>query len=321
MSKYKPCRVEPDLECADMNGANIRHIGFTLIELLIVIAIISIIAAILFPVFATAREKARQTTCASNLRQLGIAFQQYSQDNDEALPSHGYGYVGWAGPLNCYVKSAGAFDCPDDQTVPQARIVNSVAYLLTPVSYAYNQDVSYPPDYGGGVGGAISQLTSPPKTVLLYEVTAGLHPSRSNPCSYNVADLSTPSEAGGAFNGTNFCVSPYGEGIEATNSGVYQYLQQATGPTGGSQQNFWFNSTSFTGPNGRHGKGSNYLLCDGHVKWLMGDSVSTGDYCVGPNIPSWMASTPTTTEDEFKDTSPQPAGTQAPGWTVTFSPV
>ena len=63
-----------------------RRYGFTLIELLVVIAIIAILAAILFPVFAKAREKARQITCASNEKQLGLAFIQYIQDNDEAYP-------------------------------------------------------------------------------------------------------------------------------------------------------------------------------------------------------------------------------------------
>jgi prepilin-type N-terminal cleavage/methylation domain-containing protein/prepilin-type processing-associated H-X9-DG protein len=59
--------------------------GFTLIELLVVIAIIAILAAILFPVFAQAREKARQTSCLSNLKQMGTALMMYAQDYDELL--------------------------------------------------------------------------------------------------------------------------------------------------------------------------------------------------------------------------------------------
>ena len=67
--------------------------GFTLIEVLVVMAIIAILAAILFPVFARAREKARQTTCSSNLRQLGMAVEMYTADWDDTYPMIGYGFA------------------------------------------------------------------------------------------------------------------------------------------------------------------------------------------------------------------------------------
>lgn len=57
--------------------------AFTLIEILVVIAIISILAAILFPVFSQAKETAKQTVCASNIRQIGLAAQLYLNDHDD----------------------------------------------------------------------------------------------------------------------------------------------------------------------------------------------------------------------------------------------
>lgn len=97
--------------------------GFTLIELLIVIAIIAILAAILFPVFARARENARRSSCQSNLRQIGLGMLQYVQDNDERMPfvlvgqvintpdTDYEGYI-WQDAIYPYVKNEALFNCP-----------------------------------------------------------------------------------------------------------------------------------------------------------------------------------------------------------------
>ncbi len=75
-----------------------RRQGFTLIELLVVIAIIAILAAILFPVFAQAREKARQTSCLSNMKQIGLALKMYADDYEGVYPNGCYNGVDGPGP-------------------------------------------------------------------------------------------------------------------------------------------------------------------------------------------------------------------------------
>ena len=64
-----------------------RIYGFTILELLVVMGIIALLASFLFPVFASAREKARQSICFSNQRQIGLAIASYAQDSDDSYPA------------------------------------------------------------------------------------------------------------------------------------------------------------------------------------------------------------------------------------------
>lgn len=96
-----------------------RRFAFTLIELLVVVAIIAILAAILFPVFALARDKARAIASLSNARQIGLAVHLYIQDNDESLPltTHSSATVSWLVTLQPYAGGKILYRAPGDRSV------------------------------------------------------------------------------------------------------------------------------------------------------------------------------------------------------------
>jgi len=217
--------------------------GFTLIELLVVIAIIAILAAILFPVFAKVREKARQTSCLSNEKQLGLAFVQYSNDNDEQLPygliganTHPWAGQGWANQIYPYVKSKGVFKCPDD-TLGGSNI-----------SYAYNNDLVWT-NNGYTWGGAnLAGFTAPAKTVLLFECS---NTRTVDPSQFEQSD-------------------PVGNG----SSNLYSALILRTGWLGAGNNTYTSGEAigtsdgNYGAATGLHTDGSNFLLCDGHAKWM-----------------------------------------------------
>ena len=136
--------------------------GFTLIELLVVIAIIAILAAILFPVFAKAREKARQSSCLSNVKQLGLAFLQYAEDYDETTPFIVYGSVPcrWYNSMQPYMKSTSVMVCPSDR--------NEFGYSQ---GYKWGWEKLYTratgTDYGGGI--SLASIPYPSETHAFAE--------------------------------------------------------------------------------------------------------------------------------------------------------
>lgn len=140
--------------------------GFTLIELLVVIAIIAILAAMLLPALARAREQARRANCMSNLKQLGLAIHMYSQDNGEWFP---VGSLTDRKPKSdlvvLYPQYAGnwrLFLCPSN--VESATTANT-AYQGG-VSSLTNDNLSYAYAYN------CSEMTSP-ETCLMVDQSAG----------------------------------------------------------------------------------------------------------------------------------------------------
>jgi len=82
----------------EMSGGRLDRTGFTLIELLVVIAIIAILAAMLLPALARAKAKAERIGCISNLKQVGVYFQMYTDSNNDTFPPHRNSLIPYSAP-------------------------------------------------------------------------------------------------------------------------------------------------------------------------------------------------------------------------------
>jgi prepilin-type processing-associated H-X9-DG protein/prepilin-type N-terminal cleavage/methylation domain-containing protein len=237
----------------------IRRYAFTLTELLIVIALIAIIAAILLPVFAHAREKARQLTCVSNEKQIGIAFLSYVQDNDETLPPANYDDVdaedpastptAWMYLIDPYINTGiqratsakrasmfGVFTCPDWSTT-------TVGIMGEP-SHSYLVNSNIIPSWISATGQSpdtnpatrITTVQGPSQLVLIAEASSGSRIfSNGNDVTKEPTAGEAPADAGYVF---EQCQAVYLIG------------------------------------RARHNNGGNYTFVDGHVKWFAAPSQS-----------------------------------------------
>jgi prepilin-type N-terminal cleavage/methylation domain-containing protein/prepilin-type processing-associated H-X9-DG protein len=239
--------------------------GFTLIELLVVIAIIAILAAILFPVFAQARDQARQTTCLSNMKQLGTGLMMYAQDYDEVLPAWPFrggagglfsdprfgvwSYSTWVNALMPYVKNTNVFACPNGPKLLVGPKDNRFIINLAINEYIENWDNGY---------ATLAKLTG----------------ARNGPAEVTViAESNVP----GIYQDWSDNINIPGKGNKF---GLYRM--------------YCANIASNNMCVGRHkGHGVNVTYADGHAKYVPGERINGGandgrEYpIVNPNITPW----------------------------------
>lgn len=169
--------------------------GFTLVELLVVIGIIAVLISILFPAFGLVRESARSTKCRSNLRNLGLAFRSYANNNEDKLPwvaayntMREDDWIHWEPPGTTAGSTARPadddlsqsavapflgqpiepefFQCPADEVAVRVRTVDGGYHY----SYSMNSYLIHTPP-GSNVSQTylLSQIRDPSNKLLLYE--------------------------------------------------------------------------------------------------------------------------------------------------------
>jgi prepilin-type N-terminal cleavage/methylation domain-containing protein/prepilin-type processing-associated H-X9-DG protein len=188
-------------KCYTTKGCEDNRRAFTLIELLVVVAIISLLAAILFPVFARARENARRTSCLSNLKQFSLALIMYSQDYDERLFAPKAG-VWWSDPYEPYLKSSQILKCPSATVNTDARKTDySTNWIVLGWQYA-------PPTGSGAKFDARSVPMSLFNSSQTAFATDGATTSTSSWTSITHLYYGIDASGAGVFNGQDYSVDP-----------------------------------------------------------------------------------------------------------------
>jgi prepilin-type N-terminal cleavage/methylation domain-containing protein/prepilin-type processing-associated H-X9-DG protein len=261
--------------------------AFTLIELLVVIAIIGILASILFPVFGRARENSRRASCQSNLKQTGLATQQYMADFDGSLFHHHEGWVlddgtqvddlpadvsacagggsgnsqaekPWVIFFQPYLKSRQVGFCPSDPTPRSSKLATNL--------FDYNGAI----ETGEPVAGSEQQIAQDGHLTMESYLLNSIFTHKS--CRYAKE---------GVLNGfaSDAAISALPDArlilFSERNSEAFNGELDAPGQ---DDYDTWVGEAALVGDNAqhdngwirwnRHFDGANYLFFDGHVKWL-----------------------------------------------------
>jgi prepilin-type N-terminal cleavage/methylation domain-containing protein/prepilin-type processing-associated H-X9-DG protein len=282
-------------------GTHSGRQAFTLIELLVVISIIALLAAILFPVFARARENARRASCQSNLKQIGLGFIQYAQDYDERLPltmwwsgtidsatpdssGNGIGYYGnggnnypvsWVDEIFPYVKNNQVFVCPSDNK-GGAKVVAATGNQIGWVSYGMNGYLTGRPWFGlTDCSG--SPCPDPRDAALLSRESPNSKGIPGQPLS-SIVSVSKKLLAADIMQGPGYglvLMPPPNAGPSAISYTAvdvdFNELDTSSGTFGNALKTN-YSSLKF----GRHFGGPDVLYVDGHVKWQKGATPGVG---------------------------------------------
>lgn len=228
-----------------------KSYGFTLIELLIVIAIVAILASILFPVFAQSRDKARAASCFSNLQQIGLAYTMYQQDYDGRLPltNHSGGLASWIQACQPYIKNREIYRCPSDTSVKRwAQTEDEWTNTANDVrrsSYFLNAWLAGGGPTGESAFGTDVAVANPSSVIYVGESIRDSRSDHFHPMCWGASDPLYPTCTGASF--------------------AWDPARQETKEIDLR----------------RHNDGANYAFVDGHVKWAKWSQVYWQDTAHG----------------------------------------
>ena len=260
-----------------------RATAFTLIELLVVIAIIAVLAAILFPVFARARENARRSSCQSNLKQIGLGFEQYKNDHDQYYPGSVVNNVSWSTLLNPYIKSEQVFVCPssaEGQATAQPYVTPTTAYFSvskTPASTGGLANNSY------GRNNILNRSNPGANPGFTGWVQAGWGNGFSGDPAGNLykSGFVAPTAQSNALN-ESVVEDPAGT-IHIFDSMATSEFESSIRSISTEVRTDRFPAATASKTAARHFDGFNAMYGDGHVKFVKYGSTRAGDWSVQAN--------------------------------------